>query len=260
MAYQFNPNDEYLFYPAPLSREASFENLMKPPAEVKITKDVPKIYDPNIRKQITKLKPKYPWFLGLVSCVQILSLAYSFFLNWRMTGAVINTNMAEFNYMIGPDVGVLINMGARHIPCMKSTLYATTGAYFQCPLGITGSGPYQLCKLSDICSLGGMIDGTQTSQSWRFFAPILLHAGVVHLILNLSTQVQAGFQLEKDMGWWRMALVYTISGAGGFLYAACMSDVTVPSVGASGSLYGNFHLFRVNCLSIPRFVSKLDVD
>lgn len=35
-----------------------------------------------------------------------------------------------------------------------------------------------------------------------------------------------------------MALIYLISGAGGFMFGSSLSDINVPAVGASGSLYG----------------------
>jgi membrane associated rhomboid family serine protease len=40
------------------------------------------------------------------------------------------------------------------------------------------------------------------------------------------------------MGWWRMALIYIISGGGGFVFGGSLSDIRTASVGASGSLYG----------------------
>lgn len=89
-----------------------------------------------------------------------------------------------------------------------------------------------------------------TNQWWRFFSPVMLHSGVLHLLFNLSLQIQAGFALEKvsyavmniinskDMGPIRMAFIYITSGAGGFIFGASLSDIRVASVGASGSLYG----------------------
>lgn len=43
-----------------------------------------------------------------------------------------------------------------------------------------------------------------------------------------------------------MALIYMISGAGGFMFGASLSDIRSPSVGASGSLYGIIITERLN--------------
>jgi membrane associated rhomboid family serine protease len=38
------------------------------------------------------------------------------------------------------------------------------------------------------------------NQSWRFFTPIFLHVGAIHLILNMLAQLTAGAQIEREMG------------------------------------------------------------
>jgi hypothetical protein len=102
-SYQYNPNDEYLFYPEPLSRQNSFQDLVEPNT-IKNPETKVKIFDPNIRKQLVKLRPQYPWFLGLVTLVQIAMMVLSMILNLKSTGSLIQTR--PFNYLIGPDSGV----------------------------------------------------------------------------------------------------------------------------------------------------------
>ncbi|KAI8923148.1 rhomboid family-domain-containing protein [Entophlyctis helioformis] len=187
-------------------------------------KVLPALYDPFVRKQLSQLKSHSPWFLGIVTAAQVAALVASFVINWQRTGSVIQ--MSPFNYMIGPESGVIWHG------------LDAAGVRFLCPAGIIGSQVNgTVCTLLDTCSWGGFPTG-RPDQWFRFFAPILLHGGVIHLLFNMSFQVQAGFQLEKDMGWWRMALIYIGSGVGGFVFGASLSDVRVPSVGASGSLYG----------------------
>eukprot|EP00842_Homolaphlyctis_polyrhiza_P006158 jgi/Hompol1/6543/HPOL_005018-RA len=199
---------------------------------------MPALYDPFVRKQLSQLKTHYPWFLLITTIIQVLVLIASFVLNYRSTGSPIETN--PFNYMIGPDSGTLIVMGARFVPCMKSgTGFDKANAIFACPSGITGSY-YNgtVCSLLDLCLWGGFGSSGAPNQWFRFIIPIWLHGGIVHIVFNLSFQINAGFQLEKDMGWWRMAIIYLGSGIGGFIFGASLSDVRVPSVGASGALYG----------------------
>ena len=71
----------------------------------------------------------------------------------------------------------------------------------------------------------------------RFIVPIFLHGGIIHILLNFSFQLRTGIQMEQDFGWWRIAMIYMISGVCGFVFGAQYSPTT-PSVGCSGALYG----------------------
>ncbi|ELR15060.1 peptidase, S54 family protein [Acanthamoeba castellanii str. Neff] len=73
-------------------------------------------------------------------------------------------------------------------------------------------------------------------EVWRFFTPIFLHAGLIHLALNLIFQLQC-FMLERQMGFVRVGLVYIVSGFGGNLASSLFLPRLI-SVGASGALFG----------------------
>jgi hypothetical protein len=102
IAYQFDVSDEYLFYPEPLSRQASYDRMFLPTS--KENKDTVKLFDPNVRKQLQQLRPHYPWFMIFVTVLQVGLMIYSMILNFQTTGSLIQTN--PFNYMIGPESGV----------------------------------------------------------------------------------------------------------------------------------------------------------
>lgn len=70
-------------------------------------------------------------------------------------------------------------------------------------------------------------------QIWRLFIPIFLHAGIIHLALNLFIQWRIGFTLERVWGWWRIIPIYIISGIVGNEYSAVFNRAA--SVGASGN-------------------------
>ncbi|KAI8808238.1 rhomboid family-domain-containing protein [Cladochytrium replicatum] len=72
---------------------------------------------------------------------------------------------------------------------------------------------------------------------YRFIVPIFLHGGVLHFAFNMSFQLRTGLQMERDWGWWRMALIYFTRGIAGFIFGGNFSPFT-PSVGCSGVLYG----------------------
>ncbi|KAJ2998163.1 hypothetical protein HDV02_004755 [Globomyces sp. JEL0801] len=184
LEYKFNPEDEYLFYPEPLSRANSFECLLNPPANYVPNTDkeaYTKIYNPQVRKEIAKTKSHRPWFLGFMSIIQVIICGLSFYYNWKQTGSVIALN--PLNYMIGPANGILITMGARYVPCMKSnTGYEVPNAYFTCPAAINGTGPInplndeRVCFLKDVCSFAG---------------------GAIHIAFNMALQINVGFPLER---------------------------------------------------------------
>jgi hypothetical protein len=104
IVYEYDPNEEYTFYTKPLSRQSSFEALtMVAAKEPEVPKN--KLFDPQVRKQLAKLKPHYPWFMMLVTLSQVGLMIYSMVLNLQNTGTLIQ--MDPFNYMIGPESGVL---------------------------------------------------------------------------------------------------------------------------------------------------------
>uniref|UniRef100_A0A7S0DNE5 Peptidase S54 rhomboid domain-containing protein n=1 Tax=Amorphochlora amoebiformis TaxID=1561963 RepID=A0A7S0DNE5_9EUKA len=94
--------------------------------------------------------------------------------------------------------------------------------------------------LNGICGLGAnAAPGENPEQAQRFFLPIWLHAGLIHMILNLLVQLQLGRELEKTAGWWRFAIMYLGSGVGGNIFASVFVPDQI-SVGASSAIYGLF--------------------
>jgi membrane associated rhomboid family serine protease len=76
-------------------------------------------------------------------------------------------------------------------------------------------------------------------QSWTMFLSYgFLHAGPMHLALNMVTLVVLGTAVAERVGGARFALVYAISILGGGIGFAVLSDTFRPMVGASGALFG----------------------
>ncbi|GLT69465.1 hypothetical protein SLA2020_416140 [Shorea laevis] len=76
-------------------------------------------------------------------------------------------------------------------------------------------------------------------QMWRLFTCTWLHAGVVHLIINLGCIIFVGIHLERDFGPLRVGIIYLLSGFVGSLVCALFvrnSPVTTASGALSGLL------------------------
>lgn len=111
-----------------------------------------------------------------------------------------------------------------------------------------------LGTMADICGFGGF-PPEHPNQYFRFFSAIFLHAGVVHLLLNMVAQTissaqvslhhcdlkfearsDAALQIERQMGSPKFLLLYLLSGTFGFILGANFALVGQPSVGASGAV------------------------
>ncbi|XP_077234610.1 RHOMBOID-like protein 2 [Tasmannia lanceolata] len=74
-------------------------------------------------------------------------------------------------------------------------------------------------------------------QGWRLVTCIWLHAGVVHLLVNMLSLILIGIRLEQQFGFVRIGLIYLISGFGASVLSALFLRNNI-SVGASGALFG----------------------
>jgi membrane associated rhomboid family serine protease len=72
---------------------------------------------------------------------------------------------------------------------------------------------------------------------WRLFTPMFLHAGVIHLAMNMLMMKRLGQGLEESFGFFVTASIYLISGVSGVVLS-CVMNPSIIGVGASGALYG----------------------
>ncbi|GFS38445.1 rhomboid-related intramembrane serine protease family protein [Actinidia rufa] len=78
---------------------------------------------------------------------------------------------------------------------------------------------------------------TKHHKFWSVFTSPWLHAGVVHLIINLSSVVFVGIHLEQEFGAFRIGIIYIISAISGSLVATLFLRDR-PSVASPGALFG----------------------
>ena len=76
-------------------------------------------------------------------------------------------------------------------------------------------------------------------EIWRIVTCIFLHAGLIHLGLNMYSLFIVGPRVEDFFGKWKYLLIYFISGISGSLLSIGLNG-DVSSVGASGAIFGLF--------------------
>ena len=74
---------------------------------------------------------------------------------------------------------------------------------------------------------------------WRLVTPILLHAGVIHLVCNVAVQLETGAFFEREWGSLTWLIIYISSAFG----SSILSVISMPgqiSVGSAGAVMGLF--------------------
>jgi len=73
-------------------------------------------------------------------------------------------------------------------------------------------------------------------ELWRFYTYSWLHAGILHIGINMFLQLLLGVALETVSGNLRVATVYILGVIGGSLFTSCVTPTT-NIVGASAGIY-----------------------
>jgi membrane associated rhomboid family serine protease len=78
-------------------------------------------------------------------------------------------------------------------------------------------------------------------EGWRLVTSSLLHAGLVHYIVNMLALWFVGAAIETGHGWFSATLIFSLSALGGSILSAIFLPQAI-SVGASGGIFGTTHL------------------
>ncbi|KAK9710594.1 hypothetical protein K7432_008353 [Basidiobolus ranarum] len=226
-------------YPPSTPYEHYLNTSPSPPLPVQEMYTIPQLDSKQdmVQEQSFKRKHWRPWFIRTVSLAQLVLVIYSLYRNSQLTGSWIQTS-PYFNWLIGPAPETLINIGARYVPCMRST--GILGQPIMC-------NSMDTCNLEKLCGFGGF-KGGDPNQWFRFIVPVFLHGGVIHYLANMTFQLTSGAQMEREMGPFRMALLYMSSGIGGLIFGGNFAPQRLPSVGASGALFGLIGCQLVNLI------------
>lgn len=86
-------------------------------------------------------------------------------------------------------------------------------------------------------------------EAWRLVTPIFLHAGLLHIAVNMYSLYALGPAVERFFGHRRFLVIYLLAGICGVLLSLVMSPN--PSVGASGAIFG-----LLGCLAVFLFLHR----
>ena len=174
-----------------------------------------------------------------------------------------------------PDRNTLLRCSRCERPiCASCSIDATVGQ--RCPECVRAEGPQKVIPTSRVSarsgapatmtfialavgfylltSIGGMREVLFESLAqvnfliaqgewWRIFTPVLLHAGLTHILFNMWALWVLGPQIERGVGTWPFVAAYLASAGMGGAFAYLMGDPSDVAVGASGAIFGLFGIW-----------------
>lgn len=92
-------------------------------------------------------------------------------------------------------------------------------------------------SIQTLVAMGGISKDLvlEQHQWWRLVAGPLLHADLVHIVLNGLVLVFAGFLVEALVGKLRWIVIYGVGAIAGGLFSALFNPLDLVSIGASGA-------------------------
>eukprot|EP00979_Chaetoceros_neogracilis_P001438 scaffold249_cov262-Chaetoceros_neogracile.AAC.5 len=76
-------------------------------------------------------------------------------------------------------------------------------------------------------------------EYWRLFSPVMLHAGIFHLLCNVAVQLDTGAFFEREWGMFIWLFIYAGSAGSGSILSVIISPNSI-GVGSSGAVCGLF--------------------
>ncbi|KIJ45523.1 hypothetical protein M422DRAFT_29657 [Sphaerobolus stellatus SS14] len=180
-------------------------------------------------------RQRRPYLVWALTAVMISVFIYESVVNWQAQRTPFSFK-PTVNPMLGPSSSALIHVGARFVPCMKPIEGVPLNFALPC-LNNTANPPTIACSLSDVCGFGGF-KGDEPDQWFRFFTPIFLHAGLIHLALNMIAHFVISAHAERELGSVAFFILYFSAGVFGNVLGANFAILGSASTGASGAIFG----------------------
>ncbi|KAH9025895.1 rhomboid family-domain-containing protein [Lactarius pseudohatsudake] len=197
-------------------------------------------------------RQRYPVVVWALTIIMVAVFIYELVVNAKAQGSPISFHVGQFPNarvrcpdlsvaLCQPDAGTVwkcIDPGGRSLSaCMKTVPSVPVTLQMPC-LNDTANPPDRLCTIEDLCGHGGF-HGKEPDQWWRrVYYPHILHAGFIHIALNMLAQLTAAAEIEREMGSGGFFILYFAAGIFGNVLGGNFSLVGVPSVGASGAIFG----------------------
>ncbi|KAK3603023.1 hypothetical protein CHS0354_037771 [Potamilus streckersoni] len=133
--------------------------------------------------------------------------------------------------------------------------------------GVFHQSPAEHCSqvncLGSVCKMGldgyGMDRQTwlpkETFQWWRLPLSLLYHHGVIDTVIVLATEFLLMRQIERTVGWLRIALIYILSGVSGLMIASLFDPYQI-HVGSPGAVFGMVGVILFELLHFWRLIRK----
>jgi membrane associated rhomboid family serine protease len=106
-------------------------------------------------------------------------------------------------------------------------------------MGSNGAGEYRVLEAGALWPAAVLVN----HQWWRIITSAFLHGGLVHIGVNMISLWVLGRFIEAIAGSWRMTVIYFVSmiASGlGVVYLSSAANAMVPTLGASGAIFGLF--------------------
>ena len=110
-------------------------------------------------------------------------------------------------------------------------------------LGVSGGAvPWNLALVTQpgfVLQGGSLVPAlVAEGEAWRLVSSVFLHAGFVHLALNMLSLYFLGSFVESAFGRGRFLALYLLSGLSGGIAYLYFGAFNGPAVGASGAIFG----------------------
>ncbi|WP_066312217.1 rhomboid family intramembrane serine protease [Bacillus sp. FJAT-29814] len=89
---------------------------------------------------------------------------------------------------------------------------------------------------------------------WRFFTPVFIHIGFLHLAMNTLSLYYLGVEVERIYGRFRFLIIYLFAGFAGVVASFLFSSTL--SAGASGAIFGCFGALLYFGVTYPKLFMR----